>query len=190
MLVIDSMRFGSGLYIMAPLPNDEHQDIQTAFAAALKDALGWESPAKVRAGVNVSDRAEDWVQNFRCPDVVVYLPGNPAINHGTHWQGGPDFLVEVVSDQDRSTRKNSPSTQALASGKPFSSIASRGRWNCTAEHLPVRSSNLPARRRLRMTSCKVKFCRFRFRLVPTAFRPKLVIISAATTSDSKRSWTV
>ena len=85
----DSDRFDEvwdGLYIMAPLANDEHQDIQISFAAALKIALGWDSPAKVRPGVNVSDRAEDWINNYRCPDVVVYLPGNPAINHGTHWR--------------------------------------------------------------------------------------------------------
>jgi len=93
------------LYVMAPLANDEHQDIQLSFGAALKDALGWGSGASVRAGVNVSDRDKDWINNYRCPDVVVFLPGNPAINHGLHWQGGPDFMVEIVSEGDRSREK-------------------------------------------------------------------------------------
>jgi Uma2 family endonuclease len=104
----DSDRFDEvweGLYVMAPLPNDDHQDIQISFGAAIKDALGWDSPAKVRAGVNVSDRNEGWTHNYRCPDVVAFLPGNPAINHGTHWEGGPDFLVEIASEYDRSRDK-------------------------------------------------------------------------------------
>lgn len=94
-----------GLYVMAPLPNDDHQDIQGSLIAMLKDALGWDSPAKIRPGVNVSDRREDWQFNYRGPDVVVYLPGNPARNFSTHWQGGPDFLVEILSIGDPSRDK-------------------------------------------------------------------------------------
>jgi len=67
--------------------------------------LGWRSGAKIRAGINLSDRVEGWRSNYRIPDVVVYLPGNPAQNCGTHWCGGPDFGVEIVSDDDRSLEK-------------------------------------------------------------------------------------
>lgn len=94
-----------GLYVMAPLPNDDHQEIQAKLVVVLQDALGWDSPAKIRAGVNVSDRHRNWKSNYRDPDVVVYLPGNPARNLGAHWQGGPDFLVEIVSPLDRSRDK-------------------------------------------------------------------------------------
>jgi Uma2 family endonuclease len=94
-----------GLYMMAPLPNDDHQAIQARFVAMLQEALGWESPAKVRAGVNVSDRDDDWQFNFRAPDVVVFLPENPAKNFGSHWQGGPDFLVEILSPYDHGRDK-------------------------------------------------------------------------------------
>jgi Uma2 family endonuclease len=94
-----------GLYMMAPLPNDDHQEIQSRSIVMLQEALGWDSPAKVRAGVNVSDRHKDWTSNYRDPDVVVYLPGNPAKNYGTHWQGGPDFLIEIISPFDRSREK-------------------------------------------------------------------------------------
>lgn len=94
-----------GVYVMAPLPNDDHQEIQTRAAGMLQEALGWDSPAKVRAGVNVSDRYKDWQYNYRDPDVLVYLPGNPAKNWSTHWQGGPDFLIEIVSPFDRSREK-------------------------------------------------------------------------------------
>lgn len=92
-----------GVYMMAPLPNDEHQDIQAEFLIVLRDALG--RKAKIRAGVNVSDREDDWEFNYRGPDVVVFLPGNPAKNFQAHWRGGPDFLVEIISPFDNSRKK-------------------------------------------------------------------------------------
>ena len=86
----------NGVLVMPTLPNDEHQEIQANLIVPLVLAgLG-----KVRGGVNVTDRHPDWKENFRGPDVVVYLPGNPAINYGTHWLGGPDFLVEIISPGD------------------------------------------------------------------------------------------
>src|SRR5438105_4309211 len=94
-----------GVYFMPPLPNDEHQEIQGRLVVALTGTLGWDSLAKIRPGVNVSDRAEGWQHNYRAPDVVVFLPSNPAVNHRTHWQGGPDFLVEILSPHDRSRDK-------------------------------------------------------------------------------------
>jgi Uma2 family endonuclease len=67
--------------------------------------IGWTGLGLVRPGVNVSDQEEDWQQNFRCPDVVVYLSGTTAQNRDTYWLGGPDFLVEVISEYDKSRDK-------------------------------------------------------------------------------------
>lgn len=39
------------------------------------------------------------------PDVTVFLNDNPAENRNTHWFGGPDLAVEVVSDNDKSRKK-------------------------------------------------------------------------------------
>ena len=39
-----------GIYMMAPLPNDEHQNLVTEFCAILKELLGWQGLADVRAG--------------------------------------------------------------------------------------------------------------------------------------------
>ncbi len=86
-----------GEVIMAPLPNDEHQDLQAGILTALYIVTQTPKLGKVRAGVNVTDRHDDWRQNYRGPDVVVYLNGNLAINKGSHWTGGPDFLVEIIS---------------------------------------------------------------------------------------------
>jgi Uma2 family endonuclease len=94
-----------GVYVMAPLANNEHQDLQLGLAAALKSAVGWDSPARVHAGANVSDREEDWEYNYRIPDVVVVFPGGSARDCGTHWCGGPDFCVEIASRGDRNRQK-------------------------------------------------------------------------------------
>ncbi len=85
-----------GVLVMPTLPNDEHQELQ----ANLLVPLVLLKIGKARAGVNVTDRHADWKENFRGPDVVLYLPENPAINYGSHWVGGPDFLVEIISPGD------------------------------------------------------------------------------------------
>ena len=60
---------------------------------------------QVFPGVNLSDRDDDWKQNFREPDVAVFLRDGKAINHGTHWQGAADFLVEIISPGERTRDK-------------------------------------------------------------------------------------
>lgn len=92
-----------GVYVMAPLANNEHQRIATALARVFMEVAG--ENAHVLARANVSARGADWAHDYRCPDVVVVLPGGSARDAGTHWQGGPDVIVEVVSPNDRSREK-------------------------------------------------------------------------------------
>jgi len=94
-----------GTYMMAPLPNAEHQQIAVRLAAIFEETVGWNDDTMVLAGTNVSDRDSDWQHNYRCPDVVVYLPGSRAKNWQSHWTGGPDFAVEIVSENDRTRDK-------------------------------------------------------------------------------------
>jgi Uma2 family endonuclease len=94
-----------GTYVMAPLVNDEHQAIQTGLAAVLQIVIAWKGAGLVRAGVNVSDRDEGWTHNYRCPDVVVFMKGTSAQNRDTHWVGGPDFAVEILSPGDQTPEK-------------------------------------------------------------------------------------
>jgi Uma2 family endonuclease len=93
-----------GVYVMSPLADNSHQVISGRLITAIQSALD-ASGAIVFPGCNVSDRSERWRRNFRCPDVAVYLPGNPAEDRGTHWFGGPDFAVEILSPRDRSRKK-------------------------------------------------------------------------------------
>lgn len=94
-----------GTYVLSPLADNVHQAIASGLTAALLSLLGQDSGAVVLAGTNVTDRPERWRRNDRCPDVAVFLPGNPAEDRVTHWLGGPDLAVEVLSRGDRSRRK-------------------------------------------------------------------------------------
>jgi Uma2 family endonuclease len=95
-----------GVYMMAPLANNEHADLQGGLTAALHESVTSAGLGRVQPGANVSDRERGgWVKNYRCPDVVVVLKEGRAEDHGTHWFGGPDFAIEIVSKTDRSREK-------------------------------------------------------------------------------------
>lgn len=94
-----------GVYMMAALADDQHQALATMLGAVFQILIGWTGLGEVRIGVNVSDRDKDWRRNYRCPDVAVFLQGTKAKNRRTHWFGGPDFAVEILSPKDRSRKK-------------------------------------------------------------------------------------
>ena len=52
-----------GLLVMAPMPNNEHQDIATMLAHAFFFAITRSAGDRVMAGANVSDRDAGWTQN-------------------------------------------------------------------------------------------------------------------------------
>jgi Uma2 family endonuclease len=94
-----------GVYVMAsPLDNDHYQ-LNFLLYIALLSALSRSEDVRVQAGGNVSDQDGKWTKNYRCPDLLVFLPNCPAENRGTHYLGGPDFVVEIVSRGDRSRKK-------------------------------------------------------------------------------------
>ncbi len=97
--------FWNGRLVVPPQPNEEHFQIQFLLAAPMLDIVVRPGIGRAAQGGNVSDRASGWGKNYRGPDFLVYLHGNPAVNHGTHWQGGPDFLVEVLSRGERPKAK-------------------------------------------------------------------------------------
>ena len=94
-----------GVYFMSPDPDIEHQGLGFLFAKAIHAAAGLPESLPVFLGVNVSDREDDWRENYRIPDVAIYLPGNPAKDCETHWCGGPDLGVEILSEGDRGREK-------------------------------------------------------------------------------------
>jgi Uma2 family endonuclease len=87
-----------GVDTLPPTPNTEHQRLVVQFSSVFSAVIDWDRGDSCFPGANLSDRADGWAQNYRCPDVLVYLSGNPAVDHDTHWVGGPDFLVEIISE--------------------------------------------------------------------------------------------
>lgn len=94
-----------GVYVMAAMPNNEHQDLVCGLSSGLRIAIRETGRGHVYPGINVSDQRVRWKKNYRCPDIAVFLAENPAENRGTHWYGGPDLAIEIASPGDRSRLK-------------------------------------------------------------------------------------
>jgi Uma2 family endonuclease len=94
-----------GVYVLAPLANNEHQLLAAQLTHIIMQVVLVPEEGQVFAGCNVTDRETNWKRNYRCPDVAVFFRGNPAQDRDTHWFGGPDFAVEIVSPGDRSREK-------------------------------------------------------------------------------------
>jgi Uma2 family endonuclease len=90
-----------GVYIMPPMPSNFHQDIVSDFTTVCNEVVKHPGLGRVQPGANVSDRRKNWKRNYRIPDVLVVLNEGIAVDCGTHWFGGPDFLIEIRSpDED------------------------------------------------------------------------------------------
>jgi Uma2 family endonuclease len=94
-----------GVYVMAPIADNEHQSLGLRLAIGFTNALEPVQTTQIFPGCNVSDQPERWKRNYRCPDVAIFSPGNPAQDCKSHWYGGPDFAVEIISRFDRSRKK-------------------------------------------------------------------------------------
>ncbi|MEO6811307.1 MAG: Uma2 family endonuclease, partial [Isosphaeraceae bacterium] len=93
-----------GVTIVSPIANDEHQEIATRLSGVFFITVDLSGLGKIRTGTNISDRDADWMRNYRVPDVAVFLQDTAARNLGTHWVGGPDFAVEIISSHDWTRR--------------------------------------------------------------------------------------
>ena len=94
-----------GVYVMSPAPNNEHQDLVGGFIHLLRTVIDENNLGKVLPGTNITDQTDDWTKNYRCPDVVVFLNDTQAENRDTHWLGGPDLAIEIVSPGDQTREK-------------------------------------------------------------------------------------
>ena len=94
-----------GVTVMSPLANNEHQKLATRLSRVIGDVIEGDRLGDVIQGVNLTDRTPNWVENYRNPDVVVFLNGTTAVDHGTHYLGGPDFVAEIISPGEPPTAK-------------------------------------------------------------------------------------
>ena len=172
-----------GTYMMTPLPNNEHQDIVGGFVDVLRESLGRGS-TKVYPGANVSDREEGWTHNYRCPDVAVFLTSTTAKNCDTHWCGGPDFAIEIVSEDDPTRDKISFYAKV---GTRELLIVDRDPWQL--ELLRLRDSELKpdgTTTETKASPLSSEVLLLSFQLVPGDERPVIRVVRA---SDGK-SWDV
>ena len=173
-----------GLYVMNPMPNDEHQQLVNRLASIFQDIIDWPGKGHVRPGVNVSDRRDNWQANYRVPDVAVFLNGGSATNCGEFWFGGPDFAVEIVSPADRTHDK-----LAFYAGVGVREllVVNRRPWNLELFRLRDRGlvlvgNSLPENEAV-LTSQVLPFA---FRLQPDTPRPRVVVTQVPT----ERVWRV
>ncbi len=89
-----------GMYVMPSLPSNVHQELVDDLGVIFHEVVKKEGHGKSYPGVNVSDRRTRWKDNYRCPDVAVVLRESQAVDCGTHFYLGPDFLVEIESPGD------------------------------------------------------------------------------------------
>jgi Uma2 family endonuclease len=172
-----------GVYVIGPVPNNEHQELVGALDFLLCEVVVWPRLGRVYPGVNLSDCAEDWTHDYRVPDIAVCLEGGSAQNRGTHWTSA-DFLVEVVSPGDR-TYDKIPFYERLGVGEVL--ILGRDPWmlelfRLEAGRLCRVASGGPESRDW-IASQKVPLS---FRLVAAEPRPKLEVLYPA----ENRQWTV
>jgi hypothetical protein len=94
-----------GVYVMSPLGDLEPEQLVGELSAILHVVIAWAGLGTVQPGANVSDQDDDWTKNYRVPDVVVVLNETTAVARGPYWLGGPDFAIEVMSENDQTRDK-------------------------------------------------------------------------------------
>ena len=99
--------FWDGILHLAPEPNVEHQDFESGLETWLR--LNWAPPrcSKVYHRINLSHpgAGSEWIHDFRIPDLVLLTRDRLSINCDTHFEGGPEVVVEIRSPHDESEEK-------------------------------------------------------------------------------------
>ena len=94
-----------GVYVVPPSRDHSHQRFVAVFGFIIHEVLDWNAGDAIYPGINVTDRVKGWKKNYRIPDVAVVLRDNPNRKFDAAIRGGPDFLVEVLSKNDRALEK-------------------------------------------------------------------------------------
>jgi len=93
-----------GVYVMPPAADNEHNRLAGRLDRVL-DAVARTRGGESIPSPNLSDRLQQWVDNFRVPDVVTLVHDSAAVDAGTHIVGPADFVVEIASPDDQTYAK-------------------------------------------------------------------------------------
>ena len=168
---------------MSPIANDEHQSFAGRLFVACCEAIEDAGRGEVRPAINLSDRVQDWVQNYRNPDLVVFLNGTEAVNHETHWVGGPDFAAEIVSPGETPAAKFA-FYESIGTKEVF--VVHRKPWKLELLTLTGGRLVLASASSLAGGVCASAALGLTFQLVPGGKRPRVAVTQPAT----GRSWSV
>jgi hypothetical protein len=96
-----------GVLHMSPEPNCEHQDFEGSLEFWLRYHWARPNRFKVLHRINLAlpGAGPSWVDNYRIPDLVLLTPDRFSINRDTHFEGGPNVVVEIRSPNDESEEK-------------------------------------------------------------------------------------
>jgi len=173
-----------GDYFLAPLPDNEHQQMVARFTGAFEEVIDWPGLGEVFPGTNLTDRETDWQFDYRIPDVAVLLKAGKAQNFGTYCRGAADFLVEITSPDDRVREKLSFYGRL---GVRELLVVDRSSW--TLELYRWQEGELRLAGQSGVTAGDVlrsEVVPFEFQIVPASPRPRIEV----TASETGRRWSV
>lgn len=93
-----------GRLVVPPMPNNEHYILAMKLTEAFSAVIDWDRGDYALPGGNLSDR-EDWKSNYRAPDAIVILAAGACENRESHWYGGPDLVLEILSPGEKKFAK-------------------------------------------------------------------------------------
>lgn len=93
-----------GVLHMPPAPNRDRQDLEWAMETYLR--MHWARPrgARVYHQINLASPG-GWPNDYRIPDLLLISPERFAIDHNEYFEGAPDVVVEIRSQDDESYKK-------------------------------------------------------------------------------------
>lgn len=173
-----------GVYVIVPFPDILHQHLASHLTEPFFAVVEKSPECRVYAGINVSDREADWLENVRVPDVAVVLEGSAAQDCDTHYCGGPDFLVEILTPND-CAREKLPFYAKVGVRELL--IVDRAPWalelyRLDAGRLELVGTSTPDRQDP-LTSAVMPLT---FRLIPGAERPQIEVAR----TDGAQTWRV
>ena len=163
-----------GVYIMNAMPNNQHQDFVMRLASICQYLIFDAGLGRVHPGCNVTDRLTKWRQNYRCPDVAVFLNETTALDKGSHWLGGPDLAIQIVSPRDKSREKREFYAKV---GTRELLIVDRDPWSLELYRLTAETLVLVGRSTLDQPDLlETEVAPLRWRLIPGEDRPLVEVI--------------